>query len=197
MPFSAFSANDFQISAGKLPPVTASPWNSVSIGISVVGYPTTLRPMLTEFRGEAVTGGSFPALIWKSFAEKALKDEEPLGFPNPGMPYGAPKLVTRRGERLLLDNGLCKTRQEVVYFAGTGPSKSANCVENEVEVPDVRKLSLAVAEARVAAQPLTAKLLQPRSRCSGPASSSTSGPRPVIAHRSRGSSSSSRRRPTA
>ena len=36
-PFSAFSTNDFQISAGKLPPVTASPWNSVSIGFSVVG----------------------------------------------------------------------------------------------------------------------------------------------------------------
>ena len=32
--------NDFQIRAGKLPPVTASPWNSVSIGFSVVGYPT-------------------------------------------------------------------------------------------------------------------------------------------------------------
>ena len=100
-----------------------------------VGYPTTLRPMLTEFRGEPVTGGSFPALIWKSFAEKALKDEEPLGFSSPGLPYGAPKLVVRRGEQLLLDNGICNTRQEVVYFAGTGPSKTANCVENEVARP--------------------------------------------------------------
>ena len=124
-----------------------------------VGYPTTLRPMLTEFRGEAVTGGSLPALIWKSFAEKALKDEEAVGFPNPGMPYGAPKLVVRRGGGLLLDNGLCRTRQEVVYFAGRGPSKTANCLENEVEVPDVRKLTLAEAQARVAAQPLTADLL--------------------------------------
>jgi penicillin-binding protein 1A len=92
-----------------------------------VGYPTTLRPMLTEFHGDAVTGGSFPALIWKTFAERALKGKEPLGFPYPGMPYGAPKLVVRRGERLLLDNGLCRTRQEVVYFAGKGPTKSANC----------------------------------------------------------------------
>jgi penicillin-binding protein 1A len=124
-----------------------------------VGYPTTLVPMLTEFHGDPVTGGSFPALIWKSFVEKALAHEEPEGFPFPGMPYGAPKLVVRRGNRLLLDNGLCHTRQEVVYFAGRGPSKSANCLENEVEVPDVRMLSLAEAEARVAAQPLTAKLL--------------------------------------
>jgi beta-lactam-binding protein with PASTA domain len=75
------------------------------------------------------------------------------------MPYGAPKLVVRRGDRLLLDNGRCRTRQEVVYFAGTGPTKTANCLENEVEVPDVRKLSLAEAQARVAAQPLTADLV--------------------------------------
>ena len=33
--------------------------------------------MLTEFHGEAVAGGTFPALIWKTFMEKALKDEEP------------------------------------------------------------------------------------------------------------------------
>ena len=37
--------------------------------------------MLTEFHGDAVTGGSFPALIWKSFMEKALKDEQPQGLP--------------------------------------------------------------------------------------------------------------------
>ena len=124
-----------------------------------VGYPTTLKPMLTEFHGEAVTGGSFPALIWKSFMEKALKDEEPEGFPAPPVPYVAPKLVVRRGDRLMLDNGLCRERREVVYFAGTGPSKTANCLENEVQVPDVRKLTLAEAEARVEAQPLTADLV--------------------------------------
>ena len=124
-----------------------------------VGYPTTLRPMLTEFHGEAVTGGSFPALIWKSFMEKALKDEQPVGFPAPPAPYVAPKLVVRRGDRLMLDNGLCRSRREVVYFAGTGPSKTANCLENEVQVPDVRNLTLAEAEARVEAQPLTPKLV--------------------------------------
>ena len=124
-----------------------------------VGYPTTLKPMLTEFHGEPVTGGSFPALIWKSFMEKALKDEEPQGFPYPNQPYGAPKLVVRRGDRLLLDNGLCRERQEVVYYAGRGPTRTANCLENEVEVPDVRNLTLAEAQARVEAQPLTPELV--------------------------------------
>ena len=76
----------------------------------------------------------------------------------------------------MLDNGLCRSRQEVVYFAGTGPSQTANCLENEVEVPDVRKLTLAEAQARVEAQPLTAeaRLQARRGRCSGPGSSSTS-----------------------
>jgi penicillin-binding protein 1A len=120
-----------------------------------VGYPTTLKPMLTEFHGEPVTGATYPALIWKSFVEQALKGEEAEGFPYPAVPYAAPKLVTRRGDKLLLDNGLCKSRQEIVYFAGKGPSKEANCLENEVEVPDVRRLTAAEAQIRVEAQPLT------------------------------------------
>ena len=125
-----------------------------------VGYPTTLKPMLTEFHGEPVTGGSFPALIWKSFMEKALKNERAaIGFPAPAVPYVAPKLVVRRGDRLLLDNGLCRERREVVYFAGTGPSKTANCLENEVRCPTSRKLTLVEAQARVEAQPLTPKLV--------------------------------------
>jgi penicillin-binding protein 1A len=36
-----------------------------------VGYPTTLKPMLTEFGGNAVTGGTFPALIWHDFVVAA------------------------------------------------------------------------------------------------------------------------------
>ncbi|MDX6438356.1 MAG: penicillin-binding protein [Gaiellaceae bacterium] len=124
-----------------------------------VGYPTTLKPMLTEFHGDPVTGGSFPALIWKSFMEKALAGVTPEGFPAPSVPYVAPKLVVRRGKRLMLDNGLCRSRKEVVYFAGMGPSQTANCLQNEVEVPDVRTLTIAAAQARVAAQPLTAELV--------------------------------------
>ena len=122
-----------------------------------VGYPTTLKPMLTEFHGDAVTGGTFPALIWKSFVEKALQGKEAEGFPYPAVPYAAPKLVTRRGDKLLLDNGRCKSRQEIVYFAGKGPTRTANCLVNEVEVPDVRRLTAADAQIRVEAQPLTPK----------------------------------------
>jgi hypothetical protein len=93
-----------------------------------------------------------------------LRRERAQGRAAGGLPlsehsYVAPKLVVQRGDRLLLDNGLCRTRKEVIYFAGKGPTRKANCLRNEVEVPDVRKLTLAEAEARVAAQPLTAELV--------------------------------------
>ena len=124
-----------------------------------VGYPKTLTPMLTEFHGEPVTGGTFPALIWKSFVESALKDKPALGFPYPGSPYVSAKRVVRRGDRLMLDNGLCNGPKEVVYFAGRGPNSAANCLVNEVQVPDVRRLAIAQAQARVEAQPLTPELV--------------------------------------
>lgn len=36
-----------------------------------VGYPDGLKPMLTEFEGQPVTGGTFPALIWRAFVLQA------------------------------------------------------------------------------------------------------------------------------
>jgi penicillin-binding protein 1A len=41
-----------------------------------VGYPDKLVPMETEFNGEPVAGGTYPAAIWKSFVERALDYEE-------------------------------------------------------------------------------------------------------------------------
>jgi penicillin-binding protein 1A len=38
-----------------------------------VGYPDTLKPMLTEFNGKPVTGGTFPAEIWHDFILGANK----------------------------------------------------------------------------------------------------------------------------
>jgi len=130
-----------------------------------VGYPTTLQPMLTEFNGEPVTGGSYPALIWKTFAEKALEQmgAEPETFPQPSALSTMPKVVVRRmtpsGERLLLDNGQCPNRREVIFFEGMGPTSVANCRDDEVQVPDVRGQLLAEAEARLDAQPLTPELV--------------------------------------
>ncbi|MDP9399438.1 MAG: transglycosylase domain-containing protein, partial [Actinomycetota bacterium] len=38
-----------------------------------VGYPDRMRPMETEWRGQPVAGGTFPAAIWRSFMLDALR----------------------------------------------------------------------------------------------------------------------------
>jgi len=42
-----------------------------------VGYPNELRPMKTEFQGEPVAGGTFPAGIFKTFVESLLRIDPP------------------------------------------------------------------------------------------------------------------------
>ncbi|HWH04854.1 MAG TPA: penicillin-binding transpeptidase domain-containing protein, partial [Gaiellaceae bacterium] len=126
-----------------------------------VGYPTTLKPMLTEFEGEPVSGATFPALIWKTFTEQALEHmgSEPEPFAAPQWIDLQPKLVARRGQRLLLDNGQCEGRIEVVYYSGRGPTQVADCRPDEVEVPDVRGQLARDAEEALGRQPLTAELV--------------------------------------
>jgi penicillin-binding protein 1A len=121
-----------------------------------VGYPNKLVPMLTEFHGKAVAGGTFPALIWKSFMDKALvyQKDSPESFPSPSLPYASQKYVVFRNGQLELDNGNCHSPKLVLYYSG-GPSRTANCKPNEVDVPQVVGDTIAQAKARLAAQPLT------------------------------------------
>src|SRR6185437_5396852 len=54
-----------------------------------VGYPDKLKPMLTEFAGAPVEGGTYPALIWHDFmvsanaivADRNAKDRAKKGLP--------------------------------------------------------------------------------------------------------------------
>ncbi|HEY3775418.1 MAG TPA: transglycosylase domain-containing protein [Solirubrobacteraceae bacterium] len=51
---------------GWTPQITTAVW---------VGFPNKLEPMLTQYNGNPVTGGTFPAEIWKSFTEQAIHIE--------------------------------------------------------------------------------------------------------------------------
>ena len=126
-----------------------------------VGYPNKLVPMRSEFHGGPVVGGTFPALIWKSFMESALAsmDAQPASFPNPPYLSVAAERVTYRNNRIELDNGLCHDTSTIVYFSGRGPTTKANCKLNEVDVPNVTGWTLPAAEARLAAMPLTPQLI--------------------------------------
>jgi penicillin-binding protein 1A len=123
-----------------------------------VGYPDRLKPMLTDFNGDAVAGGTYPALIFKAFMERALPylKAEPESFPIPSYePTQTERVVLRDGvwER---DNGLCRNTIPIVYVSSAADDvKAANCKPNEVEVPNVIGELEADAEARLQAQPLT------------------------------------------
>jgi penicillin-binding protein 1A len=132
---------------GYTPQLVAAVW---------VGYPNGLRPMLTEYNGDAVAGGTFPALIWKTFMERALTylKEPPQDFPSISLPYSVPRNVVYRNGQLELDNGNCRNPKLLLYFSGERPARTANCKVNEVEVPRLVGQTLDQARARLAAQPL-------------------------------------------
>jgi penicillin-binding protein 1A len=133
---------------GYTPQLVAAVW---------VGYPNTLRPMLTEFHGDTVAGGTYPALIWRSFMESALRylKEAPESFRSPNIPGSEARRLVLRDGTYQLDNGLCRNTISIEYFSGRAPAKKANCKPNEVEVPNVVGSSFDVATARLEAQPLT------------------------------------------
>jgi penicillin-binding protein 1A len=137
---------------GYTPQLVAAVW---------VGYPNNLVPMLQEFQGRAVAGGTYPALIWKTFMERA---DQKLGLPResfeqPETLSGSPRNVVVRSGRLLLDNGYCRQTVQLVFFPGAGPKRTAGCLQNEVDVPLVVGKRLEDARDRLAQQPLAAEVV--------------------------------------
>jgi penicillin-binding protein 1A len=122
-----------------------------------VGYPDTLRPMLTEFHGQPVTGGTLPAEIWHEFV-KGTKDDG-TQFTSPPYLGGSAAWVVKRGGEWLLDNGYCKGARQLAYFTDQAPSKKADCKPNEVAVPLVLGLTAEGAAQRLAAQPLSTNVV--------------------------------------
>ncbi|HKG01805.1 MAG TPA: transglycosylase domain-containing protein [Conexibacter sp.] len=47
-------------------------WNEQMTVAIWVGYPDRLVPMLTEYGGQPVAGGTYPALLWHNFMEQAI-----------------------------------------------------------------------------------------------------------------------------
>ncbi len=124
-----------------------------------VGYPNRLKPMLTEYHGQAVAGGTFPAEIWRVFSQLALAGTTPESFPSYSYQSSSARRVAWRDGVLRLDNGHCRDTELVSYFNGRGPGRTADCKPNEVDVPRVVGMSLGRAKIRLAAQPLTANVV--------------------------------------
>ena len=126
-----------------------------------VGYPDQLKPMLTEFGGKPVSGGTLPAMIWKSFMTRADRRLalEPEQFPSTPYIPAQEKRVVWRGGSYKLDNGYCPGTRVVAYFSGRGPAQQAECYANEVSVPVVVGKTVAVANDILKRQPLTSELI--------------------------------------
>ncbi len=126
-----------------------------------VGYPKKLKPMETEFEGGPVAGGTYPALIWNTFAESALRHmgEPPASFPAPPYKPATPVEVAYRDQEWRLDNGYCSNTRLVLYVAGYEPDEQADCKPNEVDVPRVVGQTVEAAEAQLASMPLTAEVI--------------------------------------
>jgi penicillin-binding protein 1A len=126
-----------------------------------VGYPNKLVPMLNQFEGLPVAGGTFPALIWNSFETKALEKlgEPPEYFSAPPFQAASPRQVVYRNDHWYIDNGNCEDSRTIMYAAGYGPNESAPCKPNEVDVPRVVGARLADAKARLLSMPLTAEII--------------------------------------
>ena len=137
---------------GYTPELVAAVW---------VGYPRELRPMMTEYHGDPVAGGTYPAEIWKAFMTKALPylGKEPVYFKPPPGDWAAPLAVVQRDGSVQRDNGNCRNAYTTWYFAGAGPRRTANCKPNEVEVPNLVGTKLPVAQLRLEAQPLSPVVL--------------------------------------
>jgi penicillin-binding protein 1A len=147
---------------GYTPPAVGADGETHQLVVAVwVGYPNKLVPMLTEFHGHPVAGGTFPALIWKAFMTKAIALEHlrPQGFAYPPSQYAGPVQVVNRGGLLMRDNGVCKNSYQLAFYGGTGPSRVATCKPNEVEIPDVVGNTLVNAKSRLGGQPLATTIV--------------------------------------
>ncbi|HEX3456006.1 MAG TPA: penicillin-binding transpeptidase domain-containing protein [Gaiellaceae bacterium] len=132
---------------GYTPQLAVSVW---------VGYPNRLRPMTTEFQGQPVAGGTYPALIFKTFMEQALAylNAKPESFTTPNFPVPETESVVQRDGVWERDNGQCPNTISLTFFSGEGPGRVANCRPNEVVVPNVIGMSFDDATTALSSQPL-------------------------------------------
>ena len=137
---------------GYTPQLAVSVW---------VGYPNRLRPMTTEFGGMPVAGGTYPALIFKTFMEQALAylGDQSEAFQSPSFPAPVSESVVLRNGVWQRDNGQCKGTISLDFFSGEGPSRLADCKPNEVEVSNVLGQSFDDATTSLSLQPLRAEAI--------------------------------------
>ena len=115
--------------------------------------------MLTEFHGDPVAGGTFPALIWKSFMETALPylKDDPAELPvaeHPGV--GDARGSSSATARTSSTTGSAGNTISVPYFDGRAPDEDRELQAERGRGAERRRDDATTSrKARLAAQPLT------------------------------------------
>jgi penicillin-binding protein 1A len=112
--------------AGATPQLASAVW---------VGYVKTSTPMTTQYKGQPVFGGTFPALAWAKFEQTALAGAPKETFPTPSPPAS---------ESVMVDsvNGLrapagCSRAVSEVLAIDKVPSAYSRCSATIVRMPDL------------------------------------------------------------
>ena len=116
--------------------------------------------MLTEYHGKAVAGGTYPALIWKTFMEQALEHiaRPAESFPPPPYPYSSSGGSLRDGK---LHAGQRQLQDVVVdrLLQRRGPVADAPCKPTRSTCPGSWAQTNAAAQGAARDQPLTPRFI--------------------------------------
>jgi penicillin-binding protein 1A len=112
--------------AGSTPQLAAAVW---------VGYVKHPTPMLTQYNGTPVFGGTLPAIAWSQFEQKALAGQPVLSFEQPSPPAAESVLIdTANGLRA--PSSCPRARSEVIAIDKV-PSAYSRCSATIVTMPDL------------------------------------------------------------
>ncbi len=115
---------------GMTPTLTTAVWN---------GFPTIRVPMLSQFHGEPVFGGTYPALLWKTFTQAALNGSKVRNWPGP---------TTISGEEVMIDTATgkragpnCPRARALVMAYAKIPTQFSSCAGTVIPTPEVTDLN--------------------------------------------------------
>ena len=115
---------------GMTPTLTTSVWN---------GFPTIRVPMVKQFHGGPVFGGTYPALLWRAFTQPALEGTKVHDWPAPAAVAGAEiRIDPATGERA---GPNCPRARSVVMAYAKMPTQTSHCTGTVIPTPEVTSTS--------------------------------------------------------
>jgi penicillin-binding protein 1A len=111
---------------GMTPTLTTAVWN---------GFPTIRVPMLRQYLGGPVFGGTFPALLWRAFTQPALSGTKVHDWPAPTPVAGAEVLIDPATGKRAGPN--CPRARALVMAYAKMPSETSRCTGTVIPTPEV------------------------------------------------------------